>query len=133
VKPLTSAVRSELNHLHLKVDDPERSTLFYIGSLGFELNQRFESEFILTSKSGRSMLVISPADAGRQSLDDTTMDHFGFSVPSEAEMTKVVETMVELGAKVIDAGARDGVPYTFVESPDGHQVEIVAVATSSDQ
>ena len=97
--------RVDIGHVHLKVADLERSLGFYVGVLGFELQQRMGDQAAFVSAGGYH-------------------HHTAIRYPDRAQLADAVRRVVE--ARVAISGASDhGVSEAvYLQDPDGNGVEL---------
>jgi aryl-alcohol dehydrogenase-like predicted oxidoreductase/catechol 2,3-dioxygenase-like lactoylglutathione lyase family enzyme len=113
-----------LRHLALRVADVDRATEFYGRAFGMKVVWRPDSENAYLS-SGCDNLALHRGEAGDRNAQ--SMDHFGFIVPTIAE--------VESGYAWAQANAieiatalkhhRDGSVSFYIRDPDGNVIQIL--------
>ena len=111
-----------LNHVSLRVADPERSLRFYEGLFGVTAYVREEDMIQVKGPGAHDILVFERSDApGRPG----GIDHFGFRLIDPTHIERAVEAANEAGAKILRRGEfAPGLPYLYIEDPDGYTIEI---------
>jgi catechol 2,3-dioxygenase len=119
-----------IGHVHLKVSDLERSVLFYIDVLGFEVTTRLGDSAAFLSAGGYHHhigLNTWESKGGKPPSPGTTgLFHFAILVPSRKELARSLLRLTEYGWP-IDGTADHGVSEAiYLRDPDGNGIEIYA-------
>ncbi len=120
-----------INHIHLKSDDPKRTADWWVEAFGFEIEGDTTREsgdrFIRTKSQGGLTVNISGArDGETMGPGDADahwgLEHFGFDSDNlEAD----IERLESLGAKLVDGPRGDGPRICFLACPDNVRVELI--------
>jgi catechol 2,3-dioxygenase len=120
--------RVDIGHVHLKVADIERSLAFYVGVLGFEIQQRWGDQAAFISAGGYHHHIGlntweskggSPPPPGATGLYQVAIRY-----PDRATLGDALRRLIE--ARVTLDGATDhGVSEAlYLRDPDGNGVEL---------
>lgn len=103
--------------------DPERSFRFYKAAFGVKECYRDEETIHVTSPGAKDVIAFErkPRAAGKKG----GVEHFGFRLKKAGDIDAAVEDVKKAGGKLLRRGefAR-GMPYAYVEDPDGYEIEI---------
>jgi catechol 2,3-dioxygenase-like lactoylglutathione lyase family enzyme len=123
-----------LDHVVLRVADPERSLRFYSEVLGCSEERRIESLGLLQLRAGAQLidLVDASGPLGRAGgpapgPDARNMDHFAVRLASfdEAAIRRHLEACGVEAGEVGDRYGADGTgPSLYIRDPDGNVVEL---------
>ncbi len=105
----------DLNHLHLGVDDVERSAAFY-SKLGFRNEDVWHGGALFVVNDDGFELALG--QHGRVDMPDWF--HIGFKVPAADD----VRTLQSKFASVVASGDDPDFVFFRVNDPDGYQVEV---------
>ena len=120
--------RTHIGHVHLKVADIERALDFYVGVLGFELQQRMgeEAAFIsagdyhhhigLNTWQSRGALPPPPGHTG--------LFHFAILYPDRPALADALRRLVEAGHPVSGASDHGVSEAIYLNDPDGNGIEL---------
>ena len=110
----------DLNHLNLRVADPDRARAFY--EQWFEFREKFSEEgAVFLTNDERFLLALFPAEAG------TSLPagyHFGFNLDNPAEVRAMHRAMTERGVGPGDLEECEDYVTFRCQDLDGHQVEV---------
>ena len=111
-----------LNHIALKVKDPERTAQFYVDLFNMEITRRTPEMTFLKTIGSTDMITLNRSEADL--TPDQGMVHFGFIV-DPSQFDAALET-IEANATPIVAGPsrREQGRYVFISDPDGYTVEL---------
>ena len=120
--------RVSIGHVHLKVADLERSLQFYRDVLGFELQQRFETQAAFISAGGYHHhigLNTWESKGGSPPPPGTTgLYHVAILYPTRASLADALRRLLAAGIEV-DGAADHGVSEAlYLRDPDGNGVEL---------
>jgi catechol 2,3-dioxygenase-like lactoylglutathione lyase family enzyme len=106
-------------HAHLVVHDIDRSAAFY--------REAFGAEEIFRLGPGTRFMRLPDRDqviALRLADEPTRIDHFGLALDAR-EMDEAIRELERAGGQVRERGERGpGMPFAYVEDPDGNVVEL---------
>ena len=120
--------RVDIGHVHLKVADIERALGFYVGVLGFELQQRMGGQAAFVSAGGYHHhigLNTWESDGGAPPPPGHTgLFHAAIRYPDRRTLADALRRLVE--AKIPISGASDhGVSEAiYLSDPDGNGLEL---------
>jgi catechol 2,3-dioxygenase-like lactoylglutathione lyase family enzyme len=112
-----------LTHVHLAVQDPDRSLRFYESVFGVREYYRDAESIQVLGPGPHDVLAFdrSPKNAGTAG----GIMHFGFRLTDPAHVDVAVAEVERAGGKVLSRGEfSPGVPYANVADPDGYEIEI---------
>jgi len=123
-----------IDHVVLRVRDPEAALHFYCRILGCSVERRIDELGLIQLRAGRALIDLVPVDsplgrAGGPSAgsDGHNMDHFALRIePFEADALKAhLESHgIEPGEVALRYGAEGSGPSLYVRDPDGNTVEL---------
>ena len=120
--------RTQIGHVHLKVADIERSLDFYVGVLGFELQQRMgdQAAFIsagdyhhhigLNTWQSRGGTPPPPGHTG--------LFHFAVLYPDRVTLADALRRLVDAGHPLTGASDHGVSEAIYLNDPDGNGVEL---------
>jgi catechol 2,3-dioxygenase len=120
--------RVDIGHVHLKVADLERALGFYVGVLGFELQQRLGDGAAFISAGGYhhhiGLNTWESLGGSRPPPGSTGLYHTAIRYPDRAALADALRRVVE--ARIPLSGASDhGVSEAiYLDDPDGNGVEL---------
>ncbi len=122
-----------LNHVHLKSNDPEKTVQWWVNAFNFEVvadtTRDTGDRFIrCRSENGVPVNISGPLDG--QTLPESEsaaklgLEHFGFDVE---DIDAEIERLAGLGAPLLDGpnALPDGTRFCWVEAPDHVRVELI--------
>lgn len=119
---------TRIGHVHLKVADLERALGFYVGVLGFQLQQRFGTQAAFISAGGYhhhiglntwESLGGSPPAPGT-----TGLYHTAILYPTRAALADALRRLSQAGIS-LDGASDHGVSQAlYLRDPDGNGVEL---------
>ncbi len=114
-----------MTHLHLVVQDLERSVRFYREVFGLEEVLRHEPDMVFLRTPGSSeILTLKQESSDRVGLNGG-IDHFGFPLVDPRELDAAIADIERAGGRLL---AREtlagGYPTAFVADPDGYRIQI---------
>ncbi len=111
-----------LNHISLSVRDPDVSLAFYAKLFGVREYVR-EGNVIQALGPGPHDVIVFERREGHGVRGG--LDHFGFRLTDPKDIDDAVREAVEAGGKILRQGEfGPGLPYVYVEDPDGYEIEI---------
>jgi catechol 2,3-dioxygenase len=120
--------RVDIGHVHLKVADIERALDFYVGVLGFELQQRMGDQAAFVSAGGYHHHIGlntwqsrggTPAPPGH-----TGLFHVAIRYPDRAALADALRRLVEAQHPLSGASDHGVSEALYLNDPDGNGVEL---------
>jgi catechol 2,3-dioxygenase len=120
--------RVDIGHVHLKVADLERALAFYVGVLGFELQQRMGEEAAFVSAGGYHHHIGlntwqsrggSPPPPGH-----TGLFHVAIRYPHRPALADALRRIVTAGHPVGGASDHGVSEAIYLSDPDGNGIEL---------
>lgn len=116
-----------LHHIHLVVRDLDRALRFYTGVFGMEERFRDGPKMVFLNTPGSEDLVTlneDPAEA-RLAGNNGGVAHFGFRLADPSELDAAIAEIEAAGGRLVRRGEHaPGVPYAYVQDPDGYVIEL---------
>ncbi len=116
-----------LTHIHLVVRDLERSLRFYQGIFGMEERFRDGPKMVFLNTPGSEDLITlneNPAEVQLAGVNGGVA-HFGFRLSDSSDLDGAISEVEAAGGKLIRRGEHaPGVPFAYVEDPDGYVIEL---------
>jgi catechol 2,3-dioxygenase len=120
--------RVDIGHVHLKVADIERALDFYVGVLGFELQQRMGDQAAFVSAGGYHHhigLNTWQSRGGRPAPPGHTgLFHVAIRYPDRASLADALRRLVEAGHPLGGASDHGVSEALYLNDPDGNGVEL---------
>ncbi len=116
-----------LTHIHLVVRDLERSLRFYQGVFGMAERFRDGPKMVFLNTPGSEDLITLNEDPAEARLAGVNggVAHFGFRLADSAGLDAAIAEVEAAGGKLIRRGEHaPGVPFAYVEDPDGYVIEL---------
>lgn len=111
-----------LTHLSLSVADPDRSKAFYEALFGVREVHREEGQIQVAGPGEHDILVFERRE---RAGEPGGIDHFGFRLCDPADAATAERVAREAGATILRRGEfAPGMPYLYIEDPDGYTIEI---------
>ena len=120
--------RVDIGHVHLKVADIERALAFYVGVLGFELQQRMGDQAAFVSAGGYHHHIAlntwqssggTPPPPGH-----TGLFHLAIRYPDRAALADALRRLVDAGHPLSGASDHGVSEALYLDDPDGNGVEL---------
>lgn len=120
--------RVDIGHVHLKVADIERSLAFYVGVLGFEVQQRWEDQAAFISAGGYHHhigLNTWESKGGSPPPRGTTgLYHVAIRYPGRRTLADALRRLIEAGIQ-LDGASDHGVSEAlYLRDPDQNGIEL---------
>ncbi|WP_421383528.1 VOC family protein [Bacillus salacetis] len=118
--------------VNLKVQNLERSLLFYKEVIGFKILEQTETTASLTADGKAPLLTIEqPGDIVPQTGRTTGLYHFAILLPTRADLANIVQYFAEIGLRL---GSSDHLvsEALYFSDPDGNGIEIYADRPASE-
>ncbi len=124
--PIDPQVR--IGHVHLKVADLERALKFYCDVLGFELQQRFDSQAAFISAGGYhhhiGLNTWESAGGSPPPRGSTGLYHLAILYPTRALLADALRRVLAAGIE-LDGASDHGVSHAlYLRDPDNNGVEL---------
>jgi catechol 2,3-dioxygenase-like lactoylglutathione lyase family enzyme len=111
-----------LSHISLSVRDPEVSLAFYTTLFG--VREYFREGDVIQALGPGPHDVIVFERRGRYG-ERGGIDHFGFRLTDPADIDDAVQQVRDAGGVILRQGEfGPGLPYVYIEDPDGYEIEI---------
>jgi catechol 2,3-dioxygenase len=120
--------RVDIGHVHLKVADIERALGFYVGVLGFELQQRMgEQAAFISAGDYHHHLGLNTWESrgGSPPPPGTTgLYHTAIRYPDRAQLADALRRVVSAGIPLTGASDHGVSEAIYLADPDGNGVEL---------
>jgi len=120
--------RTHIGHVHLKVADIERALDFYVGVLGFELQQRMGDQAAFISAADYPHHIGLNTWQSRGSTPPppghTGLFHFAVLYPDRATLADALRRLVDAGHPLTGASDHGVSEALYLNDPDGNGVEL---------
>jgi len=115
-----------LTHIHLLVEDLDRSMSFYQHVFGMqELFREGPDMVFLRTPGSEDMITLHRRHEGQETGAMGSIAHFGFQHEDDADLDAAVAEIQAAGGKLLKRGSHGGhQPYAYVTDPDGYVIEI---------
>ena len=118
----------DLGHVHLQVADLDRALEFYVGVLGFELQQRFGSQAAFVSAGGYHHhigLNTWESQGGAPPPPGTTgLYHVAIRYPTRRALADALRRLAEAGVLIEGASDHGVSEALYLSDSDGNGVEL---------
>ena len=125
-RPIDAGVR--IGHVHLKVSDVDRALDFYVGVLGFELQQRWGPDAAFISAGGYHHhigLNSWHSKGGPPPPQGTTgLFHTAVLYPTRRDLADALRRVNEAGIPLTGASDHGVSQALYLNDPDGNGVEL---------
>ena len=120
-----------LTHIHLMVQDMDRSLHFYKTVFGMQEKFRYGSELVFLNTPGSVDLVaLHLAKPGEETGLSGGISHYGFQLEDKAQLDAAVEEVIAAGGKLKQRGEfGPDLPFAYVNDPDGYEIELSPKST----
>jgi catechol 2,3-dioxygenase len=120
--------RVDIGHVHLKVADIERALDFYVGVLGFELQQRMGDQAAFVSAGGYHHHIGLNTWQSRAGTPPppghTGLFHFAIRYPDRGALADALRRLVAAAHPVGGASDHGVSEAIYLEDPDGNGIEL---------
>ena len=118
----------DIGHVHLKVSDLDRALDFYVGVLGFELQQRWEDQAAFVSAGGYhhhiGLNTWESKGAPPPPRNTTGLYHVAIRYPDRKTLADALRRLLEAGIQ-IDGASDHGVSEAiYLRDPDQNGIEL---------
>jgi catechol 2,3-dioxygenase len=125
---MTIDPRVDIGHVHLKVADIDRALDFYVGVLGFELQQRMGDEAAFVSAGGYHHhlgLNTWESRGGSPPPPGTTgLYHVAIRYPDRVTLADALRRLVQAGVPLQGASDHGVSEALYLADPDGNGIEL---------
>ncbi len=117
-----------INQITLRVNDLRAAEEFYGGILGLKLDHRVGANITYLRINSDMLVLVKAETPGSPEARDIRVDHFGFRLPSDAEVDAAAIYLDDRGVHLVTRPAhrREGRAF-FVMDPDGNLVEFYSM------
>ena len=119
---------ADIGHVHLKVADLDRSLDFYIGVLGFELQQRIGDDAAFISAGGYhhhiGLNTWHSKGGGPPPTSSTGLFHTAVRYPTRKALAVALQRVAEAGVPITGASDHGVSEAIYLDDPDGNGVEL---------
>lgn len=120
--------RVDIGHVHLKVADLDRSLDFYVGVLGFELQQRIGDEAAFVSAGGYhhhiGLNTWHSKGAPPPPAHSTGLFHIAIRYPDRRALADALKRLTDAGVPLSGASDHGVSEALYVSDPDGNGIEL---------
>ncbi|MDN4523100.1 VOC family protein [Fictibacillus fluitans] len=128
-----TAPKTFVEHVHLMVEDLNRSLSFYQDILGLSILNKSEKKIDLTLDGTTSLLTIEqPYNAQPKQPRTAGLYHFALLVPSRKELARVLRHLLNIGYPLQGAADHLVSEALYLADPDGNGIEIYRDRDSAD-
>jgi catechol 2,3-dioxygenase-like lactoylglutathione lyase family enzyme len=115
-----------LTHIHLMVEDIDRSTTFYKTVFGMDTMFHAGRDMVFLNTPGsEDVITLHQRHNGQEVGQMGSIAHFGFQHANDADLDQAVAEIEAAGGKLIKRGSHGGSQeYAYVADPDGYVIEI---------
>ncbi len=117
-----------INQITLRVNDLRQAESFYCDILGIPLDHRVGANIVYLRLYSDILVLVKAETTASVEARDIRVDHFGFRLPSNAEVDTAAHYLVEQGVHLVTrpANRREGRAF-FVMDPDGNLIEFYSM------
>jgi len=125
----TNGIRTRgIQHVHLIVEDLERSLSFYRAAFGLTEAFRVGDNMVFLDVPDTSDVLVLhqlAVDEGSASGVKHGVDHFGLRLVDPDDLDEAIAIVSDAGGRLVERGAHAGrFPYAYVSDPDGNLIEL---------
>jgi lactoylglutathione lyase len=116
-----------LTHIHLVVQDLDRSLAFYQQAFGMEELFRDEPDLVFLRTPGSRDTITLNGGASERAFAGKRggVGHFGFRRAEGQDLEDAIAQVKQAGGRLVSRGERaPGDDYAYVEDPDGYAIEL---------
>lgn len=116
-----------LTHIHLYVHDLDRSVAFYKSVFGLEERFRDGPKMVFLNTPGsKDTITLNEDSSEAQHVGvNAGIAHFGFRRESGSDLESAISDVEAAGGKLVERGEHQpGVPFAYVQDPDGYVIEL---------
>jgi catechol 2,3-dioxygenase len=120
--------RVDIGHVHLKVADLDRALAFWVGVLGFELQQRYGGQAAFVSAGGYhhhlGLNTWESAGGSPPPRGTTGLYHVAVRYPDRATLADALRRVLAAGIALEGASDHGVSEAIYLRDPDGNGVEL---------
>jgi catechol 2,3-dioxygenase len=125
-RPIAAGV--DIGHVHLKVADLQRALDFYVGVLGFELQQRYGAQAAFVSAGGYhhhiGLNTWESRGGAPPPRGSTGLYHVAIRYPTRADLGDALQRVIDAGIQ-LDGASDHGVSEAlYLRDPDENGIEL---------
>lgn len=117
-----------IGHVHLKVADLDRALAFYVGVLGFELQQKFGNTAAFISAGGYhhhiGLNTWESARGAPPARGTTGLYHLAIVYPTRQELARSLKQLIDAGIPLQGASDHGVSEALYLADPDSNGVEL---------
>jgi catechol 2,3-dioxygenase len=118
----------EIGHVHLKVADLQRALDFYMGVLGFALQQKYGTQAAFISAGGYhhhiGLNTWESKDGKPPAPGTTGLYHFAIRYPTRAALADALRRLIEAEYPLTGASDHGVSEAIYLTDPDGNGLEL---------
>ncbi|MCG8345589.1 MAG: VOC family protein [Chlorobiales bacterium] len=117
-----------INQITLRVNDVRVAEDFYVGVLGMKVEYRAGANISYLRVKSDMIVLVKAETPGVPEARDIRVDHFGFRLPTDAEVDGAADYLENQGVHLVTKPAqrREGRAF-FVMDPDGNLIEFYSM------
>ncbi|MFD0771382.1 VOC family protein [Bacillus sp. CGMCC 1.60114] len=114
-----------VNHVHILIENLERSLSFYQEELGFQILEQSETKAVLTADGKTPLLTIEQLEKILPKQPRTTgLYHFAILLPHRSDLAKVLHHLIKTDYPLQGASDHLVSEAVYLADPDGNGIEI---------
>ena len=115
-----------LTHIHLMVEDLDRSLRFYEQVFGMqELFREGPDMVFLRTPGSEDVITLHRRETDQETGAMGSIAHFGFHLADGADLDEGISEIEAAGGRLLERGNHGGADaYAYVADPDGYVIEI---------
>ena len=115
-----------LTHLHLMVNDIQRSLKFYQRVFGMEVRFWAGKDLVFLNTTGANdMIALHQAEEGQPTGASGGILHFGLQLEKKDDLEHAINEVIAAGGALKKRGEfTPGMPFAYVTDPDGYEIEL---------
>ena len=114
-----------LTHVHLLVEDLDRSLRFYTEVFGMQEQFRDGPRMVFLNTPGSGDSITLNEQPGDARIGGGGIEHIGFRLVDKSELDDAIDQVEAAGGKFIRRGEHaPGVHFAYVADPDGYVIEL---------
>jgi len=115
-----------LTHLHLMVNDIQRSLKFYQRVFGMEVRFWAGKDLVFLNTPGANdMIALHQAEEGQPTGASGGILHFGLQLEKKDDLEHAINEVIAAGGALKKRGEfTPGMPFAYETDPDGYEIEL---------
>ena len=127
--PVIPARLTGIDHVVLRVSDPEKTVAFYTEVLGLTLERIYDRISLRQLRCGNNLIDIVPAEGELPAAEQRGIDHLCLNL--DGDLDEVIAALAEVGIEPSMGpmevyGARGFGSSIYIRDPDGYEIELKA-------